>query len=363
MSNSCLFTPLTIAGATLTNRIVVSPMCMYSANDGCASPWHHMHLGTLAASGAGLVMVEATAVERPGRITHSCLGLYSDANEFELARLLTFCRTVTTAKFGIQLGHSGRKGSSSRPWDGGASLEAHQEPWVTFAPTSQDPLKSNACDSADLQRIRQAFVSAAERAVRIGFDVIELHAAHGYLLHQFLSPLVNQRTDEYGGSLENRMRFPLEVFEAVRDAVPVHVALGARVTGTDWIDGGIVVEECVTFARELEKRGCDFLDVTTGGVARASIPVSPGYQVEYASKVKAVVQIPVFAVGMIVTAKQAEDILASGAADAVALARAFIDNPHWPYEAARVLGAELPYPDQYARAKPALWAGSALKDE
>lgn len=359
--SSQLFTPLKIGRLNLENRITVSPMCQYSAADGNAVAWHLKHLGTFAGSGAGLVMVEATAVERAGRITHGCLGLYSDANEFALAQTLAFCRTAGSAKFGIQLGHAGRKGSSSTPWEGGQALGPDQDPWVTFSPSSSDPAKSKACDSHDLERIKRAFVQAAERSVHIGFDLIELHAAHGYLLHQFLSPLANQRTDEYGGSLANRMRFPLEVFEAMRAIVPEHIPLGARITGTDWLDGGVTVKECVAFAKELQARGCDYVDVTTGGVAPASIPVGPGYQVEFAAAVKTAVQMPVRAVGMIVNPEQAEQVIASGQADSVALARAFLDNPHWPYEAAQVLGAELKYPPQYARAETKLWPGSKLK--
>jgi NADH:flavin oxidoreductases, Old Yellow Enzyme family len=361
--NSQLFSPLAIGPLRLDNRIAVSPMCQYSANDGSAAPWHLMHLGTLAGSGAGLVMVEATAVERAGRITHGCLGLYSDANEYALSQTLSFCRSAGAARFGIQLSHAGRKGSSEAPWKGGQPLSADQDPWLTFSASSSDPAKVRECDADDLARIKHAFVQAAERAVRLGFDLIELHAAHGYLLHQFLSPLSNQRSDQYGGSLGNRMRFPLEVFEAVREAVPAHVALGARITGTDWLGGGIHVDECIAFATELENRGADYVDVTTGGVAAASIPVGPGYQLEFAAAVKQRVNIPVRAVGMIVTPQQAEAVIASGTADSVALGRAFLDNPHWPYEAARVLGATLSYPAQYARAEIKLWPGSKLKGE
>ncbi len=307
-------------------------------------------------------MVEATAVERAGRITHGCLGLYSDDNEYALARNLAFCRAVGPAKFGIQISHAGRKGSSEAPWEGGKPLSADQDPWRTFAPSTTDPDNVVECSMADLDRIKQAFVDAAVRAVRIGFDLIEVHAAHGYLLHQFMSPLANQRTDQYGGSLENRLRFPLEVFEAIREEVPANVALGARITGTDWLEGGVTIEDAIVFARELERLGCDYVDVTSGGVAMAQIPVAPGYQVGLAQAVKNAVTIPVRAVGMIVTAKQAEEIIASGAADVVALGRAFLDNPHWPYEAARVLGVELSYPRQYARAESKLWPGAALKD-
>ncbi|MYN14342.1 oxidoreductase [Pusillimonas sp. TS35] len=360
--SSILFSPLTLGQHTLPNRIIVSPMCQYSANDGCASPWHFKHLGMLAGSGAGLVVVEATAVERIGRISHHCLGLYNDANEQALASVIAFCRTAGAAKFAIQLGHAGRKGSSQVPWEGGARLGEDADPWITVAPSATHDGTARACTTDDLARIKKAFIDAARRAVRIGFDIIELHAAHGYLLHQFLSPLSNQRTDEYGGSLANRMRFPLEVFEAMKDDLPAHVALGVRITGTDWLEGGITPDEAAAFGMELEALGCAFLDVTSGGVAPAKIPVGPGYQVPCASHVKRAVGIPVWAVGMIVAPQQAEDIVASGDADAVAMARAFLDNPHWPYEAARVLGGDVAYPAQYARANPSLWPGARLKD-
>jgi 2,4-dienoyl-CoA reductase-like NADH-dependent reductase (Old Yellow Enzyme family) len=359
--SSHLFSPVTMGAQTFSNRIVVSPMCQYSANDGCAADWHRMHLGVLAGSGAGLVMVEATAVERAGRITHACLGLYSDANESALAQTIAFCRTAGSAKLGIQLAHSGRKGSCEVPWNGGAKLAANRDPWPIFAPSAFGDGSVVACTQADLDRIKQAFVDAAVRAVKVGFDVIEIHAGHGYLLHQFLSSLANRRADQYGGELENRMRFPLDVFEAVRAVVPERIVVGARITGSDWVDGGITVQEAIVFARELATRGCDYVDVTSGGVAPAKIPVGPGYQVPFAGEIKKAVGICVRAVGMIVTAQQADDIIASGAVDAVTLARAFIDNPHWPYEAARVLGEELSYPPQYARAEPKLWPGSKLK--
>lgn len=359
--SSRLFSPLTIGQQTFSNRIVVSPMCQYSANDGCAGAWHQKHLGTLAGSGAGLVMVEATAVERAGRITHGCLGLYSDANGSALSQTVAFCRSVGAAKLGVQLSHAGRKGSCHLPWTGGGPLQQCEDAWRTYSPSASEGSDATACTQSDLDRIKQAFVDATLKAVRIGFDVIELHAAHGYLLHQFLSPLANRRSDAYGGSLAHRMRFPLEVFDAIRAAAPPRVVVGARMTGTDWIEGGITIEEAQTFARELEAHGCGYADVTSGGVAAAKIPVGSGYQVPLAAAIKKTVNMSVRAVGMIVTAKQAEHVIASGAADAVALGRAFIDNPHWPYEAARVLGKELEYPPQYARAAPKAWPGFELK--
>lgn len=361
--SSRLFSPITIGSKTFPNRIVVAPMCQYSANDGCTSNWHLMHLGTLAGSGAGLVMLEATAVERAGRITHGCLGLYNDANEQALKQTMAACQTMGNSQFGIQLAHAGRKASSHVPWEGGLTLQANEDPWRTFSASVDElnSLDSVACTEEDMVRIKQAFVDATQRAIRLGFPLIEIHAAHGYLLHQFLSPIANRRTDNYGGSLENRMRFPLEVFKAMKQITPEDVVLGVRITGTDWLEGGITIDESIAFAVALENLGCDYVDVTSGGVAPAKIAVGPDYQVPFASAIKAKTKMVVRAVGMIVTPKQAEEVLVSGAADAVALARAFLDNPHWPYEAARVLGATIDYPPQYVRSAPKLWPGSALK--
>lgn len=357
---SRLFAPIAVGPREFSNRIVVSPMCQYSASDGCAGAWHAKHLGMLAGSGAGLVMLEATAVEAAGRISPACLGLYSDESERALAQVVAFCRSVGTSRLGIQLNHAGRKAACLAPWEGGGRLQGPAA-WPTLAPSDCTQSGAAACSEDDLERITQAFVAAARRAVRIGLDVIEVHAAHGYLLHQFLSPLANRRADGYGGSAEARMRFPLRVVAAVRAAVPRSTVLGARITGTDWLDGGLTVQDAQAFARTLEEAGCDYVDVTSGGLAVAPIPVAPGYQVHLAGEVRKAVGIPVRAVGMIVTAQQAEEVIASGAADLVALGRAFIDNPHWPLEAAQVLGAELAYPPQYARAAPGAWPGAALK--
>lgn len=361
--SSRLFSPITIGDRTFSNRIVVAPMCQYSANDGCASNWHLMHLGALAGSGAGLVMLEATAVERAGRITHHCLGLYNDANEQALKQTLAICQTMGNAQYGIQLAHAGRKASSHVPWEGGRTLQVDEDPWRTYSASVDElnSLDSVACTEEDMVRIKLAFVNAAQRAIRLGFPLLEIHAAHGYLLHQFLSPIANQRTDRYGGSLENRMRFPLEVFHALKQVTPDDVVLGVRMTGTDWLDGGITIDESIAFAMALEALGCDYVDVTSGGVAPANIAIGPDYQVPFARAIKAKTKMVVRAVGMIVTPEQAEQVLVSGAADAVALARAFLDNPHWAYEAARVLGAEIDYPPQYVRASHKLWPGSALK--
>lgn len=361
---SALFSPLALAGLELANRIVVSPMCQYSADDGCANDWHLIHLGALANSGAGLVVVEATHVERHGRITHGCLGLYSEDNEAALARVIASARRVGRAKFGIQLAHSGRKGSAQKPWDGGRALSAAEDPWPTIAassiPFGDGWHTPREADEADMTRVSDAFVSAAKRAVRIGFDEIELHMAHGYLLHGFMSPLSNRRTDRYGGSFENRMRFPLAVARAVRAAVPRQIALGARITGSDWREGGLTPDDCVAIATALKAEGFDFVDISSGGVAGdIQNPTEPGYNVPIAARVKREAGIATRTVGLIVQPEQAEAIVAGGQADMLAIARAFLDDPHWGWHAARALGGEVPRPPQYERAGPKLWAPAA----
>jgi NADPH2 dehydrogenase len=362
--SSALFSPIRLAGLELSNRVVVSPMCQYSADDGCANDWHLMHLGMLANSGSGLVVVEATHVERHGRITHGCLGLYSDDNEAALARVVSQARRRGTARFGIQLAHSGRKGSAQRPWEGGGALTAAEDPWQTIA-ASAIPFGDNwhtprEATERDLDRVRDAFVNSAQRALRIGFDAIELHMAHGYLLHGFLSPLSNKRTDQYGGSFENRMRFPLSVARAVRAVVPKDVPLGARITGSDWRDGGLTPDDAVATAKALKAEGLDFLCVSSGGVALdIRNPSDLGYNLPMAGRVKREAGIATRAVGLIVTPEQAEAAVATGAADMVALGRALLDDPHWGWHAAHALGAEVKLPRQYLRAGPKLWAPAA----
>ena len=363
---SSLFSPLRLADLELANRIVVSPMCQYTANDGCADDWHLTHLGMLANSGAALVVVEATHVERHGRITHGCLGIYSDACEATLRRVIDHCRRIGTAKLGIQIAHAGRKASSQRPWEGGQALKNGQDPWETIAP-SAIPFGPGwhvprAMTGDDIARVRQAFVSAAERSVRIGFDEIELHMAHGYLAHSFLSPLSNKRNDEYGGPLEARMRFALELAKAVRAVVPRRIALGARITGSDWMDGGLTVDDAVAFARALKAAGLDFVCVSSGGAtAEARNPADPGYNVPLSDKIRREAGIATRAVGLITSPNQAEAIVAEGKADMVALARAVLDNPHWGWHAALALGAEVARPPQYARAAPKLWPGATMR--
>jgi NADPH2 dehydrogenase len=364
---SHLFSPIRLGGCELANRIVVSPMCQYSADDGTANDWHLAHLGMLANSGAALLVVEATAVERRGRITHGCLGIYSDACEVELARVVAHCRRNGSAKLAIQIGHAGRKASSRRPWEGGQGLKANEDAWETIGP-SPIPFgelwpSPRQMDEDDLVRVREAFVDAAKRAVRVGFDAIELHMAHGYLLHSFVSPVSNQRTDRYGGSLDGRMRLSVEITQAVRAAVPSGIALGARITGSDWRNDGLTPDDAVVHAKALKAAGLDFVCVSSGGItADTKITIGPGYQVPFADKVRREADISTRAVGLIVTPQQAETVLAEGKADMVALARAMLDDPRWGWHAAQALGAEVPRPPPYARAAPALWPGAAFRD-
>ncbi len=363
---SSLFSPIRLADLEIPNRIVVSPMCQYSADDGCGNDWHLGHLGMLANSGAGLLVFEATHVERHGRITHGCLGLYSDACEAALARMVAHCRRYGTAKLGIQIAHSGRKGSAQRPWQGGGALTPDADPWQTIAPSAlpfgngwHTPREATLDDIA---RVREAFVEAAKRAVRIGFDSIELHFAHGYLSHEFLSPLSNQRTDAYGGSFVARARFLRETAQAVRAVVPSGTPLGARITGSDWLEGGLTPDDAVTFAKALKDDGLDFIDVSSGGVnADARNPTTAGYNVPIAERVRREAGIATRTVGMIVAPAQAEAIIAEGKADMIALGRAILDDPHWGWHAAQTLGADVPRPPQYARSAPKLWPGAALR--
>ena len=356
--SSVLFSPIQLGALRLSNRIVVSPMCQYSADQGCASDWHIVHLGQMAQSGAGLLLIEATAVEDIGRISPGCLGLYSDANERALARVLEAVRKAGDVPIGVQLSHSGRKGSSAAPWNGGALLDLAPGGWNTVAPSAlphADGERAPAeLDAAGLARIREAFVDSARRASRLGLQAVELHVAHGYLLHQFLSPLANCRGDAYGGSPRNRMRYPLEVFDAMRQALPPQVALGVRVSAVDWVDGGLDLEQTAAFAQELQSRGCAWLDVSSGGVSpRQRIAIGPGYQVHLAQALREAAGMPTMAVGLITQPQQAEDIVREGRADMVALARAMLWDPRWPWHAAAALGAKVQAPRPYWRSEPA----------
>lgn len=357
MSKSKLFSPVSIGGMTLKNRIVIAPMCQYSAEDGKTTDWHLIHLGTMANSGAALLTIEATAVSPEGRISYGDVGLYSDACEAAMARTLDGVRRWSDMPIAIQLGHAGRKASSALPWKGGGQIAPDAEGgWKTVAPSSI-PFKSdydapNALDRDGLARIRTAFADAARRAARLDLAAVQIHGAHGYLLHQFLSPLSNQRTDEYGGSLENRMRFPLEVFEAVREAFS-QSPVTMRVSATDWAPGGWDVEQTIAFAQALEKRGCDAIHVSSGGLAaNQQIAVGPNYQVPFARQVKAATLIPVIAVGLITEFEQAEAIIGTGDADLVALARAILYDPRWPWHAAAHFGETVSAADQYLRCQP-----------
>lgn len=360
-----LFQPYQIGALSFANRIVISPMCQYSAANGAATDWHMIHLGSLALSGAGLLVVEATAVEPDGRISPGDLGLWNDECEAALARVLAACRTYGSGRIGIQIAHAGRKASCQTPWDGGKPLTQAEGAWQTVAPSAL-PFSSNApppraCTRADLERLVAAFAATTKRAARLGFDVCELHAAHGYLMHEFLSPISNRRDDAYGGSLENRMRFPLEVFAAMRAAWPKDRPIGARITGADWIDGGWTTDDAIAFAQALKQRGCDFVDVSSGGLSPdARIKLEPGYQVPFAKAVKRATGLPTWAVGLITTPEQANAIVANGEADMVALARAFLDDPHWPWHAAAALGVDIDYVRQYARSHPKLWPGRVI---
>jgi NADPH2 dehydrogenase len=354
---SALFSPLSLRGNTLANRIVVSPMCQYSAEDGRASDWHLIHLGQLAISGVGMIILEATGVEPEGRITPRCLGLWDDACERALARVMTALRRHSKTAIAVQLAHAGRKASCRTPWEGGTAIAPEQGGWRTVAPSAvphrpDDPTPA-ALDAGGPERVRAAFAAAARRAARLGIDGIELHGAHGYLLHQFLSPLANRRDDGYGGSLANRMRFPLEVFDAVRAAFPADRPVGMRVSATDWAPGGWDLEQTLAFAAQLKARGADWIDVSSGGLTPAQkLVAGPGYQVPFAAAIKQATGLTTMAVGLITEPQQAEDIVASGKADLVALARGLLYDPRWAWHAAAALGAAVDAPQQYWRARP-----------
>jgi 2,4-dienoyl-CoA reductase-like NADH-dependent reductase (Old Yellow Enzyme family) len=355
---SLLFEPLDLGGLHLPNRIIVAPMCQYSAEEGSATDWHMMHLGLLAMSGAGLLITEATAVTPEGRISPEDLGLYSDENEAALARVIAAIRRYSPLPLATQLAHAGRKGSSRPPWAGGAQI-APDAPhgWETLAPSAlphgEGEAPPRALDDAGLERLRQAFATATRRAARLGFEGIEIHMAHGYLLHQFLSPLSNKRDDGYGGALENRLRFPLEVFEAVRGAFPAERPVWVRISASDWVEGGWDLEQSLALCAALKERGCAAIHVSSGGVSPAQkIALGPGYQVPFAERIKAETGLPTIAVGLITEPEQAEAILAEGKADAVALARGLLYDPRWPWHAAAKLGAQVSAPKQYWRRQP-----------
>jgi len=333
-------------------------MCQYSAVDGCATDWHFVHWGQLLMSGAGLFTIEATAVTGDGRITPGCLGLYDDACEAALTRTLDRARRqCPPIAVGMQLAHAGRKGSSRVPWEGGQLIPLDAGGWMPVAPSALPHAPHEAppaaLDARGLAAIRDAFVASARRAERAGIDALELHMAHGYLLHEFLSPIANARTDAYGGSFDRRIAFPLEVFDAVRGAWPVARPLGVRLSCTDWVDGGLTLDESIEFARRLVARGCDWIDASSGGVSPAQkIPLGPGYQVPLSRAIRHATGARTMAVGLITTPAQAQEIVASGDADLVAMARGFLWDPRWVWHAAAVLGAPVVPPPQYLRSAP-----------
>lgn len=354
---SPLFTQLALRGVTLANRIVVSPMCQYSAVRGEATDWHLIHLGHLALSGAGLLCIEATSVEPDGRITPGDLGLWDDVTEAALVPVLAAIRKHSPIRVAMQLSHAGRKASSHVPWEGGQLIPVAEGGWLPHAPSAlphkDDEPPPLALDVAGLNRVREAFRASARRAARLGIDAIEVHAAHGYLLHQFLSPIANQRSDEYGGSRENRMRFPLEVFDAVRAEFPDDRPVGVRVSATDWVEGGWTPDDTVAFAEALKARGADWIDVSSGGVSPLQqIPLEPGYQVPFARKVKQATGMTTIAVGLITDPLQAHQVIADGDADLIAMARSMLYDPRWPWHAAAQLGASVNAPPQYWRSQP-----------
>jgi 2,4-dienoyl-CoA reductase-like NADH-dependent reductase (Old Yellow Enzyme family) len=350
-----LFQPLALRSITLRNRIGVSPMCQYSADDGLGNDWHYVHLGSRAVGGAGLVIVEATAVAPEGRITPGCLGLWSEKHIAPVARIAKFTKEQG-AVAGIQIAHAGRKASADLPWNGGAHLSGSQGGWETIAPSAIPfggnlPKVPRAMTEADIDRVQNDFVATAKRALTAGFELLELHAAHGYLFSEFLSPLANQRTDKYGGSFENRVRLLVDTTRAVRKVWPENLPLAVRISAIDWKEGGWQIEDSIALAKLLKAEGVDLMDCSSGGVVPdAKIIVKPGYQVPFAEKIRHGADIPTAAVGFITEAKQADDIVRNGQADVVLLARQFLLDPYWPVHAAKALGHKLPPPNQYARA-------------
>ncbi len=352
-----LFTPIQLRQLEIQNRVMVSPMCQYSATEGSPGPWHHMHLGQFAASGVGLLCIEMTNIEAAGRITPYCMGLYSDDNESALRQVVNFCKDIADTPIALQLAHAGRKASSARPWEGRQPILPSDGGWEIVAPSAialqDDTPVPRELSSTEIADMVNKFADAARRAERIGIDALELHAAHGYLLHQFLSPISNRRTDSYGGSLDNRMRFVLEVFEATRAAWPATKPLGIRLSATDWIEGGWDMDQSIVLCKLLKQSGCDWIDVSSGGLAPDQVvPVGPGFQVPLSEQIRQETGMTTIAVGLITEPRQAETILSEGKADMVALARGMLYNPRWVWHAADELGAQIEYPVRYQRCRP-----------
>lgn len=356
---SKLFQAFQFGPVGLKNRLIVSPMCQYSCRDGSMTSWHHAHLGALAVSGASLLMFEATHVSPEGRITHGCAGLYGDDNEQKMKNVVSLCREVSDIKLGVQLSHAGRKGSVTLPWQGARSLPADDGAWTTHAPSAipfADWQVPSAMQAEDFAKVLADFSEAARRAARIGFDVAELHMAHGYLLNEFLSPLTNRRTDDYGGSLDARMRFPLQVFDAVRKIWPAGRALGAKIPGSDYADGGFTASDAAILASRLKALGADYVNVSGGGlVANQIVPKGDAINAGFAATVREASGILTGTVGAIATAEVAEAVLQQGRADFIVVGRAFLSDPRWGWRAAAQLGEEPAYPPQYNRISPKNW--------
>ena len=359
-----LFSPFKLRGLDIPNRIMVSPMGQYSAVEGCAGNWHMMHLGSMAVSGAGMLVIEATAINPAARLSHGDFGLWNDAQVAALAPILDFCRKVGGARIGMQLWHAGRKSSVTVAWEHQRAIPPDQGGWTPLGADDRPYPRRNtpkAMDADDMRRIIQDYVDATLRADRLGIEFLELHGAHGYLLHNFLSPLTNNRTDAYGGSLENRMRFPLEVFKAIRRAWPEHKPMGTRISSIDWAPGGWTIEDSVEFTKALQALGCDYVTASSGGaVPEQAIAVEPGYQVPFAERIRRDTGICTAAVGLITEPRQAEDILQKDQADIIALGRRMLWNPRWPWHAASELGEEFFYPKQYERSHPSMQGGDFL---
>ncbi len=350
-----LFSPLTLRGITFANRVWVSPMCQYSAVDGVATNWHDVHVGAFATGGTGLIMMEATGVSPEGRISTQCLGLWNDEQADRLKPIVKFSHQMDT-KIGIQLAHAGRKGSCLPPWSDHPMAGLDEGGWECVAPSAisfggKYPTP-RALTENEISELVKAFGAAAKRAVATGFDLVEIHAAHGYLIHQFLSPLSNTREDEYGGSFENRIRFLLEIIDEVRSAIPDSLPLFLRISASDWLEGGWTIDDSLALAKIVKVRGVDLIDVSSGGTSSgAPVPVGPGYQVPFADQIRNQADIPTAAVGLITEPEQAEEIVSSGKADAVMMAREFLRNPRWPLFAAQKLGCEVKWPVQLLRGK------------
>ena len=362
---SQLFTPFTMRGLTLPNRIVVSPMGQYSAKQGSATAWHMMHLGSLAVSGAGLLITEASAVHPNGLLSPSDLGIWSDEHVAALEPVIAFCRAHGHARLGMQLWHAGRKGSVTVAWERQQFRTPEQGGWTIYSASPIAYPGRGVPEALDVDGIRvnvAAFRDAAKRADRLGLDVLEIHSAHGYLIHNFLSPLTNRREDAYGGSLENRMRFGLEVFRAVREVWPERKPIGVRISSTDWFEGGWDIEDSIVYSRRLRELGCDYITASSGGaVAEQQLKVYPGYQVPFAERIRREAGIPTMAVGLITEPIQAEEIVAGERADLVALGRGMLYDPRWAWHAAVSLGVDFAYPPQYERSHPSMRAGDFLK--